>query len=192
MYGRYLGSTRRMLDLLFELRRPDRDLRLRSDAHPDYRIAARGHPLCRLLHLRSYANPSRGPRGTPPDLTAIARDRAMFPVDLLHKIFRHSLAHHRRETIAFPRRINAAMERLFLAAAWRNFIKKRSERTRSSPTPAMLLGLTDRRWNWRTLLSHRLFFDRIPLPRAWDRLYRRGWVTPLLHSNAKHDLTRAF
>ena len=116
----------------------------------------------------------------------------MFPVDLLHKIFRHSLAHHRRETIAFSRRLNAAMERFFLMAVWRNFIKKRSERLRDPPTPAMSVGLTDSRWTWKRVLARRLFHDRRELPETWSQLYRREWTTPLLTSNARHDAVRAF
>ena len=82
----------------------------------------------------------------------------MFPVDLLHKIVRHTLAHHKRGTIAFTRRLNAAMERICLTAVWRNLVKKRSERSRDSTTPAMCLGLTDQRWSWKRVLSRRLFF----------------------------------
>jgi hypothetical protein len=46
-------------------------------------------------------------------------------VDLLHEIRRNSLAHQRRETIAFGRRLDAVMEQLFLTAMWRNFLKSR-------------------------------------------------------------------
>ncbi len=120
------------------------------------------------------------------------RDRAMFPVDLLHKILRHSLAHHRRETIAFSRRLNGAMERLFLTTIWRNLVKKRSERRARAETPAMQLGLTSEPWTWKTVLSRRLFFHRAELPDPWPVLYRRDWITPLLRSNARHRLTRAF
>ena len=116
----------------------------------------------------------------------------MFPVDLLHKILRHSLAHHRRETIAFPRRLNAAMERLCLTAIWRNFVKPRSERRPRSPTPAILLGLTDASWPWKRVLSKRLFFDRLVPPEPWPLLYRRGWTTPLLAANAPHKNIRNF
>jgi len=56
------------------------------------------------------------------------RDRAMFPVDRLHARVRHPVAHHRRETLAFGRRPNALMERLFLTSIRRNFVKGRSAR----------------------------------------------------------------
>ena len=190
--GRYIGSTRRVLDLLLELRNPEHTLELRSDAHPDYPRALRDHPRRSRVRLARYPNPPRGPKGERRSREAVARDQAMFPVDLLHKILRHSLAHHRRETIAFTRRLNAAMERLFLTAIWRNFVKRRSERRPRAPTPATLLGLTDAVWNWKQVLSRRLFFNRIRLPEPWPLLYRRGWTTPLLPSNARHALNRAF
>ncbi len=142
--------------------------------------------------MQRYANPDRGPKGSPRSREAMERDTAMFPVDLLHKIVRHTLAHHRRETIAFARRINAAMERLFVTAVWRNFVKKRTERKVCASTPAMVLGLTDSRWNWKRVLSRRLFYDRITLPGSWPQLYCREWTTPLLASNARHRLLRAF
>jgi len=113
MRGRYAGSTRRLLDQLLQLPRSDEPLRLRCDSHPDYQRAIRGHPERHRIQVHHYPNPLRGPKGSPRSLRAIVRDCAMFPVDLLHKILRHSLAHYRRETIAFTRRINAAMERLF-------------------------------------------------------------------------------
>jgi len=140
-----------------------------------------------------HPNVQRGPRGAPRNAQAVARDTALFPADLLHKIFRHTLAHHRRETIAFSRRINAAMERFAVAIVWRNFVKKVSERRGADvPTPAMLAGLTDERWTWRRVLSQRLFYHRTELPRPWPQLYRREWTTPQLRSNARHELARAF
>lgn len=135
----------------------------------------------------------RGPRGASRTPEMVARDRALFPVDLLHKILRHSLAHHRRETIAFSRRLNAAMERMFLTVIWRNFVKRRSERRGlSTPTPAMVLGLTDVPWRWNRVLSQRLFFNRTGIPTPWEQIYRREWTTPLLGSNTRHNLARAF
>jgi hypothetical protein len=116
----------------------------------------------------------------------------MFPVDLLHGLLRHSLAHHRRETIAFGRRINALLERLFLAAVWRNFVKKRSERRPELVSPAMQVGLAQELWTWRRVLSRRLFPGRESLSAVQRALYDRAWKTTLLPRNLHHDLVQAY
>jgi hypothetical protein len=105
---------------------------------------------------------------------------------------RGATARRRRETIAFGRRLNAVLERLFLAAVWRNFVKRRSERLPRSGTPAMRLGLAHDRWDWRRVLSRRIFPARTPTPPTWALLYRRMWTTPLYPRNSRHDLNRAF
>ena len=188
--GRYAGSTRRVLDSLLEL--TSDQLTVVSDGHPDYARSLSRHPDKQRIRLHAYPNPKRGPKGSRRSPEAIARDHAMYPVDLLHMILRHTLAHHRRETIAFTRRLNAAMERLALTAIWRNFVKLKSERRPRAPTPAMDLGLADSRWAWPRVFSKRLFFDRMRLPEPWGELYRRGWTTPLLRSNAIHRSSRNF
>jgi hypothetical protein len=99
----------------------------------------------------------------------------MFPVDQLHALWRHSCAHHRRETIAFARRVNAATERAFLMMVWRNLVKWRSERRPDRTTPAMRLGLADEPWSWRRVLAKRLFPGRVRVPEAWRKVYRRDW-----------------
>ena len=190
--GGYDGSARRTLKLLLSLGHPDRSVRIRADGHPAYDRAVARHDGVLRVTLERYPNPPRGPKGSPRSAAARGRDQAMFPVDLLHKILRHSLAHQRRQTLAFGRRLNAVLERLFLAAVWRNFVKRRSERCAEPRTPAMHLGLTDAPWSWGRLLSRRLFFHRHRLPEAWPSLYRRRWTTPALPSNTRHDLVRAF
>ena len=51
----------------------------------------------------------------------------MFPVDQLHQLLRHSCADHKRETIAFGRRLESiGWVALNLLAVWKNFIKARS------------------------------------------------------------------
>jgi len=191
--GRHEGSTRRTLKTLLELRKPGRPLRLYTDNHPAYRCALVSPVQSGEVEWSAHANPPRGPRGSPRPPEARVRDSALFPVDLLHKILRHSLAHHRRETIAFSRRINAAMERLFVTAVWRNLIKKRSERRgRASPTPAMVLGLTREPWSWRRVLSQRLFYHRESLGEPGETLYKREWTTPLFAHNRRHALKHAF
>jgi hypothetical protein len=164
-----------------------RPLVLVTDDHPAYRSALRDHPGRPPVIHRIFPNPSRRPSPQ-----ARRRDREMFPVDLLHSLLRHSLAHHRRETIAFGRRLNALLERGFLSAVWRNWIKGRSERRPDPTTPAMRLGLAREPWNWSRLLAKRLFPWRVPLPRPWVAVYRREILTPEIGPNCRHRLVRAF
>jgi transposase-like protein len=191
-YGGYEGSTRRVLDDLLALCPPGAKLHLVCDGHPAISRAVRRHPQADRIDLGCYPNPTAQQRRDG-SKTAHRRDTKMFAVDLLHKIVRHSSANHKRETIAFSRRLNAAMERFFVTVVWRNFIQPKSERRRcSSPTPAMQVGLTGERWSWKRLLSKRLFFDRIELSEVRARLYRREWITPVLASNARHQARLAF
>ena len=83
------------------------------------------------------------------------------------------------------------MERMFLMVVWRNFVKQRSERKPDTTTPAMRIGLTDSRWDWRRVLSKRLFVERENLPPVWLELYRRDWISPMLASNTRHRLVYA-
>ena len=190
--GGYIGSTRRVLNRLLPLCPEDRRLRLISDGHPSYAKAVERHPRVEEIELECHPNPPRGPKGSPRSARAMARDRAMFPVDLLHGLLRHSLAAHKRETIAFGRRLNAIVERLFLTAVWRNFVKGVSERRGDPTTPAMRVGLTDRPWPWERVLGRRLFPDRERLDGTWLELYRRDWVTPELRSNTRHRKVFAY
>jgi transposase-like protein len=191
-HGGYVGSTGRVLDRLMPLCPEGRSLRLVSDEHPAYGKAVMEHPCSDRIETERHPNPLRGPKGSPRSRAAVARDKAMFPVDLLHGILRHSLAAHKRETIAFGKRLNAIMELMFLAAVWRNFIKGVSERRNDRTTPAMRLGLTDRPWSWRQLLSRRLFPDREGLAGNWLEIYRRDWTTPELPSNTRHRKVFAY
>ena len=188
MRGGYRASTRRTLASLLPLVPAGRCLQLIGDGHPAYAEAAAGQERVRL---RSFPNPPRGPKGRPRSPAARARDRAMFPVDQLHALLRHSLAHHRRETIAFGRRLNALLERLFLAAVWRNFVKKRSERRPARVSPAMQAGLARELWTWRRVLSRRLFPSRVPLSAIQRTLYYRDWMTTVLPRNLRHDRVQA-
>ena len=179
-------STRRVFQLL--LGKSKGPLQVVSDDAPAYGQAERwiGSSIRRFV----YPNPPRGP-GSDKAL-ALERDRQMFPVDLLHKIWRHTQAHHRRETIAFGRRSNAVLERGFLFIVWRNFVKKISERKSDPITPAMRLKLTPRQLSWRELLSRRLFPGRILLPEGWEKTYRRGWITPAVGRNLPHAPVYAY
>jgi hypothetical protein len=186
--GSYVRSTGRVIRLLGRL--AGREFELVSDDHPAYSAAMRSAPEAGRPRHRIYRNPPRGPGS---DLArARERDREMFPVDLLHKLWRHTQAHQRRESIAFGRRSNAVLERAAVMTVWRNFIKGVSERKNDSTTPAMRLGLTGVPLRWRDVFAERLFPGRIRLPEGWDRVSRRDWTTPAVGRNTRHRLVHAY
>ena len=190
--GGYAASTRRVFQRLRDVSLPVGTLMVIGDGHKAYDRALRAPSLARRIILERYPNPARGPKGSSRSEAARRRDERLFPVDLLHKILRHSLAHQRRETIAFGRRLNAVMEQLFLTAVWRNFVKKRIERLARSGTPAMRLGLTRERWPWSRVFSRRIFPARLSVPETWAQLYRRLWPSPLYRNSSRHQLKLAF
>jgi hypothetical protein len=156
------------------------------DGRLDYRVAVRSVDLRSRVLLRSYPNPKRGPKGTPRSPEAIERDRAMFPVDQLHQLLRHSCADHKRETIAFGRRLESIVGRAHLLAVWKNFIKSRSERAPDRTTPAMRLGMTDIRWRWERVLSRRLFPEREQVTGSARAIYHKRWTPILPTLDRKH------
>jgi hypothetical protein len=156
------------------------------DGRNDYRVAARVIDLRSRITLRVYPNPKRGPKGSPRSREARDRDHAMFPVDQLHQLLRHTCADHKRETIAFGRRLESIIGRAHLIAVWKNFIKGRSERRPDLTTPAMKVGLTHSRWRWERLLSRRLFPNRERLSDVSARIYRKQWTKGLPELARKH------
>jgi len=166
---------------------PENDpIRFVSDGRKAYRFAHDRHPEGKRFTLEIHKNPKRGPKGTPRTPEAVARDVAMFPADQLHQMFRHTCADHKRETIAFGRRLESVVGRSFLMAVWKNFIKGRSERRPDRRTPAMVLGLVTERWRWEQTLRQRLFSDRECVPARWLTLYRRAWTKNSPRHTARH------
>jgi len=139
---------------------PGSALELHSDDHPAYPRALRRLPDRRFAHR---VTPGSAPR-TP--------QNPLFPVNLFDLLVRHSSANHKRETIAFSKRRQSAMERLFVFLVWRNTMKSFSERKRDA-TPAQRLGLLPRRLTVDAVLAERLFPSRIALPERWGQYYRR-------------------
>jgi transposase-like protein len=187
--GAYVRAHEATLDRLLDKIPKHGTLTLLTDGHPAYKSAVRRHPGRDRIDHRIFPNPPRWMRH---GHVARIRNQEMFAVDLAHKLLRHTLSHHRRETIAFNRRLNAALERGFIFAVWRNLVKGRSERKPDRRTPAMLLNLTDGAWSWATLLAQRLFPARVPLPCRWEQIYRREIVTEAVGNNTRHCLKYAY
>ena len=183
--GGYRRAFQRTIDLLASIHHGP--LELVTDKHPAYRAGLRAHPERHRIRHRVFANPQDRSSEQ-----AVRRNRAMFAADLLHMLVRHSQAHHRRETIAFGRRLNALLERGFLMAVWRNWVKGRSERRNDRSTPAMHVGLASEPWDWERVLAKRLFPWRHRVPEHWMTVYRRELITPEIGPNTRHALIRAF
>jgi hypothetical protein len=184
----YRRAFDRVLSILADRLPEGERLPLITDEKPDYGAALQQHPQRDRFDHRVYANPKRPYKGARRSRQAIERDREMFATDLLHGLLRHSLANHKRETIAFARRLNALLERGFLFAVWRNFVKSRTERRSDRTTPAMKIGLTTEPWSWARVLAQRLFPTRHRVPEPWMRIYRRQILTPEVGRNVEHRL----
>jgi len=184
--GAYVRSIKRTIRALIPHVSEDRRLVCNVDGRADYLAAVRETGLGLKIKLRIFPNPKRGPKGSARSPEAIARDQAMAPADNLHQPLRHSCSDHKRETIAFGRRLESIIGRAHLMTVWRNFIKSRSERRPDRTSPAMRLGLTDTRWRWERILSRRLFPEREPISKSAAKLYRKRWTSSLPVLNRKH------
>ena len=182
----YVESIKRSIRGLIPHLSEGQRLVLRVDGRLDYRVALRDPDLGSRVELQVFPNPVRGPKGTPRSPEAVRRDLAMFPVDSLHQLLRHSCADHKRETIAFGRRLESIIGRATLMAVWKNFIKARSERASDRTTPAMRLGLTDKPWRFDRILARRLFPHRESVPNSALRVYRKRWTPTLPTFNRRH------
>ena len=107
-------------------------------------------------------------------------------MDQLHPLLRHTCADHKRETLAFGRRLESILGRAHLMAVWKNFIKARSERQPDPTTPANHVGLTDGAWRWERVLSRRLFPGREVVPPSMLRLYWKRWTLTLPDLRRQH------
>lgn len=182
----YVASIRRTFESLIPLISATDRLVCVVDGRADYKAALRHPAIEPRVQLRVFPNPVRGPKGTPRSAEALARDRAMFPVDQLHQLLRHSCADHKRETLAFGRRLESVLGRAHLMAVWKNFIKARSERAPDRSTPAMRLGLAEGPWRWERILSRRLFPGREKPSGSALRLYRKRWTPQMPPLDRRH------
>ena len=123
-------------------------------------------------------------------LEARTAGNPLFPVNRLDLLLRHNSANHKRETIAFSKRHQSALERAAWLVLWQNFSKPFSER-HGGGTPAMRLELTARPIPVRELLARRLFPARVRLPAEWERYYWGEIPTRRIATERRHRLKLA-
>lgn len=151
---------------------------VRSDEHTDYPRALHALTSHDITHERTSSKEARTPASP------------LFPVNLMDLLLRHNLSCLKRETISFPKLDLALVLRCAWLVAWRNFDKPFSER-RGGDTPAMRLGLTDRRVPIAEILAWRLFPVRVQLPEPWASYYRGELSTARIPNHRRHRLKLA-
>ena len=172
-------ATRDAVEALIRLVAPgSAQLEVVTDEHLAYPRAFRRlphlirHQTCSSRRCRTARNP-------------------LHAVDLLDLLLRHGGANHERETIAFSKRRQGALERAAVTQVWRNHVKRVRENERLSPTPAMQLGLAARPLTPGDVLLRRLFITRTDLPEPLRRYYWRLVTTRQLPRCTRHSLLRA-
>ena len=160
------------------------DLLIHSDDHPAYRRAMqRLTELPDLPRLRHQVTLSTVRRTT---------SNPLFPVNLADLLIRHAQANHRRETIAFSKRRQAALERLAVFTVWRNAIKSRREKV-PGETAAMAAGVASRPLEWEDVFASRAIPRREELPGSWWSYYWGRVRTAVFGANQReHRLKYAF
>jgi len=150
-----------------------------SDDHKSYPPAIR-RVNCRITHDVTSSKVRR------------TRSNPLWEVNLADLLLRHSGANHRRETIAWSKRRQAAAEHMFLFVAWRNFVKGRREKVRGSPTPAMARGMATSAYTVDDIFAERIFRDHVDLPPRWSQYYDRTVETRALGRHRYHTLKYAY
>ena len=146
-----------------------------SDKHKTYPFAIKKLTFCDIDHRTVDSRKVRN------------RWNPLWEVNMLDMLLRHCLKDHTRKTIAFGKRRQHSVYRAAIMLVWRNYIKLRRER-RCTVTPAMMLGLTDRRLMEEDILVKRLFVHHTNLTPLWDDYYWRRIETRPLAVNRRHEL----
>ena len=157
---------------------------LHSDDHPAYPRALKDlkgiRPELRITH---QITPGSAPRTV---------FNPLFAVNLADLLLRHCGANHRRETIAYSKRRQGAIERAAIFTVWRNWIKLRREK-KPEETAAMAAGLSPGRLRWSEVLCRRLFPREERLVGPWsDYYWHRIKTAALGERQTSHCLKYAF
>jgi len=155
------------------------EVTIHSDDHPAYPPAMRSLS-CQVIHRVTPGSAHRGVHNR------------LFPINLLDLLIRHSQANHKRETIAFAKQRVSSAARLAILLVWRNYIKRRREKVRGSPTPAMARGMMRKPLLVAELLDRRLFHTHSRLSPRWKLYYQRLIRTRALPRHRIHNLKYAF
>ena len=153
---------------------------VRSDQHAAYPRAFKKLGHLEIDHRLTHSKEPRTP------------SNPLFPVNQLHLQVRHRGANHKRETIAFSKRRQSALERLAILQVGRNYMRPRSVRDPRGESPAEHLGLMEGKLSIRQLLQRRLFPSRMQLPTRIREYYAGAVQTRQIPNGRRHELKYAF
>ena len=150
------------LQRLARLVPPELTLELRTDEERDYRPGIRALAALRPVRHVTVSSKARRDSRNP-----------LWMVNHKHRLQRHCLASHRRETLAAHKTLPGLQDRQLVHRCWLNNTKGVSERTAEGrrTTPAMQLGIALHPWTGRRLFRRRRFPRRAGLPAAQRALY---------------------
>ena len=172
-------ATRKAVEALVLLAAPVfACLEIHTDKHAAYPRAFRRLPHV-IDHRTTSSKVSRSPFNP------------LFAVNLLDLLLRHLGSNHKRETIAFSKRRQGALERAAVTQVWRNHVKRVSENDAKSPTPAMAIGLANAPKTVAEVLTRRLFPSQVPLPQPLRSWYWRDVETRQIPNGTRHVLKYA-
>ncbi|MFN8548904.1 MAG: hypothetical protein U0527_13290 [Candidatus Eisenbacteria bacterium] len=156
---------------------------IHTDDHPAYRRAIQRYARETSHRLRHIVTPGAAPRTT---------NNPLFAVNLADLLLRHSHASHRRETIAFCKRRQSAIERAALFLLWRNDVKPRKEKE-AGITAAMFAGVASAPLAWNEFVLARRFPRRSDLPGPTWSFYWARIKTAIFGARQRtHRLRYAF
>jgi hypothetical protein len=148
-------------------------LTIRCDEHKAYPRAFASLNNRPLTHLTTHSKVAR------------TAQNPLFAANRLDLWIRHASANHKRETIAFSKRRQSAIERLFILIVLLDYVKPFSERKRDA-TPAQRLGILKRKLTVEDVLRERLFPSRVGLPERWVPYYWRLTPTRRIPNGRRH------
>jgi len=154
--------------------------KLRSDKHKAYRAAVKDAGLGEVEHETVDGS---APRGSP--------DHPLWEINLADLLIRHDSSNQKRETIAFNKRRQSGLEKAWIWATWRNYMRRRFVK-RPSPTPAMLAELAEKPLAFEDIFDERIFDWKVPVAPAWAKQIARDIVTLDLEVNRRHRLVFAY
>ena len=149
--------------------RSEKALVLFTDEHLSYKKAIRN---LRSLKVKHTTISSKEPR-TP--------SNPLFPINHLHRNYRHFFSSQHRETISFQKHEAALMDKIQLMKIYKNFMRPKFTRSsKGDPlagtnSPAMYIGVAEKVFNFGEVFKGRRFKTHYQLDQVEDSFFERRY-----------------